>query len=326
MNLSTTVSIPKTEKIISATSNLFLIGSCFSENIGEKLSESNFRACINPFGTVFNPFSLSKLLDISSEKTTYEQSGIDTLDGRYFHYDFHSSLDGKSLDELRSNLNRSCHQAQKKLKTSDIVIITFGSSIVYHHTEIDKIVSNCHKVPGKYFDREILSSDEMVDQMNQTIINLQENNPNVNIILTVSPVRHTKEGLIDNSLSKARLVDLCHQLQNNIEGLFYFPSYEIMIDELRDYRYYDSDLIHPSKLAVDIIWERFTNQYFQESAVEKVKDFAKLNKAVYHRPFDNESDGYRQFCKKQLVEISILEKKYPDVDLRMYRDSFSVYL
>lgn len=298
MNLSTTVSIPPSEKIISSKSKLFLIGSCFSENIGKKLLGSNFDTCINPFGTVYNPVSLSRLLDISVNKNNYNESAIDQLGERYFHYDFHSSLDGKSLDELTSNINRSCNLARKKLSDAEVVIITFGSSIAYHHRKIDQLVSNCHKVPNKFFERKILTTEQMVNHMAQSIDNLKEHNPNLKIILTVSPVRHTKEGLIDNNLSKARLVDLCHQLKDSVEGLSYFPSYEIIIDELRDYRYYNNDLIHPSDLAVDIIWERFINHYFQNSAIEKIKDFNQLNKAVQHRPFDIQSDAFKQFCEK----------------------------
>lgn len=323
MNLSTIVSIPESEKIISSTSKIFLIGSCFSDNIGERFLDYNFMTSANPFGTVFNPISVSRLLDIAGQKIAYDRSGIEELDSRYFHYDYHSSLDGKSIDELNSNIVMANSRAQSGLQDSNVLIITFGTSIVYHHRALDKIVSNCHKVPSKYFERKILTTEEMKVPMQQSIDYLLKKNPNLQIILTVSPVRHTKEGLVDNNLSKSRLIDLCHQLKNEIEEVAYFPSYEIMMDELRDYRYYKSDLIHPSKLAVDIIWERFRDHYCQESALHKISDFTKLNRAVSHRPFDRESNGYRQFCKKQLEVISVLEKKYPEINFRMYRDAFA---
>lgn len=243
--------------------------------------------------------------------------------GRYFHYDFHTSFDSTSPDEVVRNLNKSIAETGAYLKKVNFLILTFGTSIVYKLKASNRIVSNCHKVPNQFFEKEFLTSEFMEATMLKLIGSIKQMNPTLNLILTVSPVRHTKEGLVENSLSKSRLVDLCHRLISDANDVSYFPSYEIMMDELRDYRYYKSDLIHPTDLAVDIIWTYYQNTYFDTKSIKKVLDIGNLNLARNHIPFNPLSADHQNFKHNQLEKIESLEAVYPEIDFSEFRDFFS---
>ena len=324
MNLNTLLRTPKSDIKINPQSRLLTIGSCFSDNIGNLLSSHQFSAMVNPFGTIFNPISLSKLLDRALHMDLVQAPGIDNHGERYFHYDFHSSFDASDPKVVVNNINDSIKSVSNYLNNTDILIITFGTSIAYRKLADDQLVSNCHKVPNKQFDRVFIPVTEMVLSISNAINQLTSKRPNLKIITTVSPVRHTKEGLVDNQRSKARLIEVCHQLCEKIPNLEYFPSYELMIDELRDYRFYNSDMIHPSPLAVEIIWERFMDTYFTDLAKNKVQDISKLNRSVNHRPFDIASEGHKRFCESQLKEINKLQELYPEISFEKYKQSFNL--
>ena len=322
MNLSTPLKTSKSEIEIDSQSKLLTMGSCFSDNIGNKLEAHQFNALVNPYGTVFNPISLSKLLDRSMNKTLIEIAEIDTHGERSFHYDFHSSFDSTNPDSVVSSINESINLTSEYINNTDILILTFGTSIAYRKLSDHELVSNCHKVPNKQFERIFIPIDEMVSTVSQSIEQFLHKRPNLRVVITVSPVRHTKEGLIDNLRSKSRLIETCHLLSEQFKTVEYFPSYEIMIDELRDYRYYDADMIHPSPLAVDMIWKTFMDTYFSEAAIRKVIDLDKLNRAANHRPFDSSSEGHKKFCLSQLKEIEKLQELYKEVDFEKYKEMF----
>lgn len=320
MNLSTPISIPKSEYVIDPRSNIMTIGSCFSEHMGNKLSIHQFACNSNPFGTVFNPCSIAHLLKLAKEESIIAPSEIEEHNGRFFHYDFHSSFDAVDPQSVVQNINNAISSVHSNIKQLDYLIITFGTSIGYHHIDQDRLVSNCHKVPNYQFRRMFLPDDVMHKIMLSAIESLREIRPSLKIILSVSPVRHTKEGLVDNGRSKAKLIHLCHSLVDSMDHTFYFPSYEIMMDELRDYRFYKPDMIHPSSQAVNIIWNRFVDTYFSKSSLEKKKDFEKLNLATNHIPFDPSSEGHQKFLKNQLSLISNLKVKYTEVDFSSYEE------
>lgn len=323
MNLTTPIHITQSNNQIESYSKIMTIGSCFSENIGSKLTESHFECLSNPFSTIFNPISIASLLSRSVRKQHFISEEIDHHNDRHFIYDLHSSYDSTEALQTLENSNKSIEIAHEYLSELDFLVITFGTSIGYRHIEQDRLVSNCHKVPNNQFERHFLEDKRMFDSVSTAINQLIETRPDLQIIFTVSPVRHTKEGLVDNNISKSKLVLLCQKLTNQFNQASYFPSYEIMMDELRGYRFYKEDMIHPTQQAVDIIWNRFQDVYFGIPANEKVKDLQKLIRSFNHRPFDSTSEGHKLFHKKQMEELERLIKKYPEVDLSKYRFYFS---
>lgn len=314
IKLSTPVTLPAQEDKIACRSKILTLGSCFSDNIGNLLKQHLFDTLVNPFGTVFNPISVAKVLKMALNKDELTASDLNVEGSRYFHYDFHSSFDNSVPKLVAEEINNAIYKVGECLPRLDFLVLTFGTSIVYKLKASDQIVSNCHKVPNSNFWKEFMSIDFMESNVIEVIDLIRTINPSLKIVLTVSPVRHIKEGLIGNSRSKSRLIDLCHRLVEGKEDITYFPAYEIMIDELRDYRYYKSDLIHPSNLAIDIIWSRFMEYYSDKSAIQKVKDIGELNAAMNHRPFDSNSEEHKKFKQNQLKKIDQYSKIYPEID------------
>lgn len=324
MNLSTPVNINKSEIEIQPHSTILTIGSCFSEHMGDKLLDHRFNCTSNPFSTVFNPLSIGSLLTKCIQNKQVNINEIEEHAGRFFHYDFHTSYDATDRESVLININKTIAEIHKRLESIDLVIVTFGTSIAYRHIEQDRLVANCHKVPNHQFRRQFINDDLMYQSIYSAVELLKSIRPSLHIIFTVSPVRHTKEGLVDNNRSKSKLIGLSHKLVDNIDHSSYFPSYEVMMDELRDYRFYKEDMIHPSSQAVDIIWNRFIETYFSEAAVEKVKDFSKLNQAMNHRPFDSDSEAHKKFIENQMMAISSLKAKYSEVNFSDYVAFFQI--
>ena len=323
LQFTTPVHVAKNESAIYCDSRILTLGSCFSDHIGNKLKRHFFHTDVNPFGTVFNPISIAELLNLVVGNKKMGLEDLNSVGERHFHYDFHTSFDNTEPQVVLENINNTLSLTREALPKTDFLIITFGTSIVYKLKSQDRIVSNCHKVPGFNFEKSFLDIDFMVKGFLRAIDSVKNVNPDIKIVLTVSPVRHTKEGLTENSLSKSRLIGLCHKLTKTVSNSSYFPSYEIMMDELRDYRYYKNDLIHPSDLAVDIIWSRFIDTFFDEKAVQKAEDMQKLLKASEHKPFDPQSEGHKNFKTSQLENIASYEKTYPEVDFRDLIQHFS---
>lgn len=322
IKLSTPVEIERSDQVILSNSKILTLGSCFSDHVGSRLLNHGFVTRVNPFGTIFNPISISKSLKYSIDNKRWTESELNVHSNRYFHYDYHTTYDDVQAKNVLEKINSSIGETHEFIKRADYIIITFGTSIVYKLNETDRIVSNCHKVPNKQFSKSFLSAEEMERTMFETVEMLRGINSQLNIILTVSPVRHTKEGILNNSRSKARLIELCHRLEAQIDNTSYFAAYEIMMDELRDYRFYKSDLIHPNELAVDIIWDRFKDTYFDQTALEKVKELVLLNNAMNHKPFDPNSKAHLDFKSSQLEKIQSIKLKYPETDFKKFEDFF----
>lgn len=323
LNFFTPISIPESGSKIGCATRILGLGSCFSDHIGQRMTSHCFDAMINPFGTIFNPMSMAKLMQMALSSEFVTSKDIEERQGRYFHYDFHSSLDRSNRDSTARAINEALEAVGNYLRTADFLILTFGTSIVHKLKSNGEVVSNCHKVASSNFDKALLSTDEMFDSLRTVIDSIRKENPGVKIILTVSPVRHTREGLVNNNRSKSRLIDLCHLLVEELPQVTYFPSYEIMMDELRDYRFYAADLIHPNQIAVDHIWSYFTTCFFDEKALNKLIDMASLIKARQHRPFDPDSDSHLKFKKAQLKKIVELSQSYPEVNFNDFRIYFS---
>lgn len=288
--------------LVGLKDRVFTIGSCFSDAIGQRLANHKFDTLVNPFGTVYNPVSIFNLLSDSA----IDKAKVVERHGHFFHFDFHSSLSAKSKAELLSEIDRIKENALKNLANTNILIVTFGTAWVYEHINFESIVANCHKVPQREFRKRLLGMKEMVEAIDAFIGKLKIVNPKIQLLLTVSPVRHIKDGLVDNHLSKSMLRVLCDFVTSSYDHDHYFPSYEIMIDDLRDYRYYKDDLIHPTPFAEDYIWDIFCETHMDSATRTFVHKWEQIRSAMAHRPFNPDSQNHQKFIRDQLNKLDQL--------------------
>lgn len=310
MNFRTNIKLLPATNQIDYASKIMLVGSCFSENIAQKLSYYKFNVFSNPFGILFNPIAIEKLIVNAVNQKVYNENDIFLLNDRWHCFDSHSQLSHNSKVQLLSNLNNGIGNTLKKIELATHVVITLGTAWVYRFIETDTIVGNCHKVPQKKFIKELLSVDDILGSLQKCCALIKEINPNCAIIFTVSPVRHLKDGFTENSLSKAHLISAIHQLIDVKKQLYYFPSYEIIIDDLRDYRFYAADMIHPNETAINYIWEIFVETWFSKNVLEIMAKVDSIQKALAHKPFNPTSQQHSDFLKTLQTKIQNLKEKY----------------
>ena len=308
MKFRTEIEVSSSKVRFNPGCRVVTIGSCLSVDIGNKFLENKFDASANPLGTVYNPISIHNQLLISIRNEKPEVSKYIQRNGTWFHYDFHSDWFGESKEELEEKLTLQLQDIHCKLKNCEFLIITYGTSWVFEETDLKSVVANCHKIPQSRFSKYIVTQKKILESFATLHQELQKINPGINIILTVSPVRHVKDTPELNSVSKSILRLACHTLSEQYDNVHYFPSYEIMIDDLRDYRFYAKDLIHPSEVAVDYIWEKFCDAYMSDEAKDFLKVWSKLRAAINHRPFHLESLAHQQFLKETLSKLELLNK------------------
>ena len=310
MKLQTQIPLKKeTRNAIDYNSKVLLLGSCFSENIGDKLSYYKFQSLQNPFGILFHPKAIENLITNAINEKEYSEKDLTFQNERWHCFDAHSSLSAADKNELLNNLNSTVSSTKKQLEEATHIVITLGTSWVYRFIETDKIVANCHKIPQKKFLKELLSVDEISESLEAILVLLKSINKNIQILFTVSPVRHLKDGFIENTQSKAHLISAIHNILNGGYA-FYFPSYEIMMDELRDYRFYAEDMIHPNKTAINYIWEKFVASWFSEDTLLTMKDVDVIQKGLSHRPFNENSVQHQQFLKNLEVKKETLKVQF----------------
>lgn len=308
MKFTLNFNIEPSENKINLQSNIVTNGSCFTDIVGNQLVANKFQTTVNPFGTIFNPVSIFKLLNQSLKNGEITQSHFLENDGVYFHYDYHSQNKSLSKNELEFQLEKLKNETKIKLEKADYLILTFGTAFVYQFLETKSYVANCHKMPANLFRKELIHVKHICQEFEHFYKKLKEQNPKIQIILTVSPVRHTKDGIPENQVSKSILRTTCHYLCIDFEGVTYFPAYEIMMDELRDYRFYETDMIHPNKVATDYIFERFSDTYFDENTKTFMQEWSKIQSDLNHKPFNEKSTQHQIFLKKllqKLEEISV---------------------
>ena len=314
MNLQTNVSIPKPEgPLLNYDSSIFLLGSCFSRNIGDQLNYFKFKSAQNPFGILFHPMAIENLIQKSMEEYSYSEKDIDLKNEVFFSFDAHSNLNGLDKQSVISNLNEALAKTRNLIMEASHIFITLGTAWVYRHLNTDKIVANCHKVPQKEFQKELLSVREIKDSLLNIIQLIQSVSPNCKIIFTVSPIRHVKNGLAENNRSKAHLIAAVHEVFGMQEQAFYFPSYEIQMDELRDYRFYDEDLIHPNKIAIQYIWERFQECWIDPSMKSILNEVDSIQKGLHHKTFNENSKAHQDFKLKLEQRIKDLQKRFSHI-------------
>lgn len=311
MNFRTQIPICKqSDNLIDYHSRLLLLGSCFSENIGGKLSYFKFQSEINPFGILFHPKAIETFLDRVTHKKLYTEDELVFHNEQYHCFDAHSCLSNANKNSLLNNLNSIIELTAKKISEATHVIITLGTAWVYEYNNTGKIVANCHKIPQKQFNKQLLS----VDQIKNSLINIEQQirsiKPKAQLIYTVSPVRHIKDGFVQNQQSKAHLLTAIHQVTNSTNEC-YFPSYEIMMDELRDYRFYKEDMIHPNQVAIDYVWSKFKDTWISESAYITMKEVEVIQKGLNHTAFNPDSDQHQQFLNNLEIKKENLLRDFP---------------
>ena len=311
MNFTTKIPIAKSDSPINYDSNIVSLGSCFAENMGEKFSYFKFQNVVNPFGIIFNPVSIEYLVSRVVINQKFTEQDIFFHNDLWHCFEVHSELSNSDKEIFLQNLNQILEQTNNQLTKSTHIIITYGTSWVYRNKSSQKIVANCHKVPQNQFDKEILSVETVSKSIQNTIDLIRKVNPNCLFIFTVSPVRHIKDGFVENQRSKAHLITAIQQILNP-KSLFlnYFPSYEIIMDELRDYRFYAEDMLHPSQIAIDYIWVRFFENHISEENHSTMEEVCSIQKGLAHRPFNPDSDSHQKFISSINNKIISLQKKF----------------
>ncbi len=342
MNLFTKVDLPAADFKIDYTSHLAFFGSCFADNISSLFAERKFNVLANPFGTVYNPISLASQVKAIADRKVFGEDDVfqDTrCDGLWHCWDAHSSLSASTREECIAKLNAGAKQAREFLQKADTVFITLGSAFVYYLKDGCKPVSNCHRQDPGLFERRMISVDEAANAICEIVENLRKiknqtriaspsarndvarftSDNTLRIVFTVSPIRHMGDGAHNNTLSKATLqlaVDKVVKCETEIAATTYFPSYEIVMDELRDYRFYADDMVHLSKTAEEYIFERMTETYCDSTTRENMAKVKKFLKMAYHRIQDESSPATQQLKKKTASQAAELEKQILGLSLR----------
>ena len=326
MNLYTKVDIPATNFKIDYSSRLAFFGSCFADNISAQFAERKFKVMANPFGTVYNPISLASQVKAIAEGKVFKDKDVfkdERCDGLWHCWSAHSSLSAHTREESIDKMNTATELARDFLQKADIVFVTLGTSFVYFLKGNGEPVSNCHRQDPNLFTRRMISVEEATDSIREIVASIRLLNPNTSIVLTVSPLRHMSDGAHNNTLSKATLQLAINEIVKRGSGIAasagasieYFPSYEIVMDELRDYRFYESDMVHLSRTAEEYIFERMADTYCSEITRGHIAKVEKFLKGARHRIQDESSPATQDFLKKINAQAAQLETEIPGLDL-----------
>ncbi|HMO60913.1 MAG TPA: GSCFA domain-containing protein [Ferruginibacter sp.] len=292
---------------------LFLIGSCFTENIGSKLRQLKFDVLENPNGILFNPASIATALDSYIHNTLYSEADLFYQNECWNSWQHHSRFSHPDKLQCLQGINQSQACAHVFLKQAHWLFITVGSAFVYQLQQ-GTMVANCHKVPLDKFEKKLLHPGEVYNMLHRTVQDIFEFNPALKIIFTISPVRHLRDGFVENNRSKATLIQAIHQLVDENEKLFYFPAYELVIDDLRDYRFYAEDMVHPNYAATNYVWEKFTTTCMDEPTQQLMKELQVIHAAKNHKPFNAASDAHKKFLQVNWNKVQLLHQQYPHIN------------
>lgn len=316
MEFRTEVKLPKGELSVRHTDRILLLGSCFAENIGQRLIENKFSCDVNPFGVLYNPLSIAQALKEIKTGKVYKEKDIFYHSGQWHSWMHHSSFSSFSQEECLKPINDRLKTASKKLAETNYLFLTLGTAYVYLLKETGQIVGNCHKLSESNFIRRLLTVEETVEHLSKSLQLLWTDCPSLRVLFSVSPIRHTKDGMHGNQLSKSVLLLAVHRLKELFaDRVFYFPSYELMMDELRDYRFYAEDMLHPSSLAVEYLWECFSSSYFSGKTCDIIREWKEVSKALNHKPFDEKSTQYKSFLMQIVLKMERIKEKYPYLDV-----------
>lgn len=310
MKFRTEVHFPESNLKIEPSHKIFSIGSCFATEIAAKLNSGQLQTLTNPFGTLFNPYSVNTALRRIYNAQNYTEQDLVKYDDEFLSLDHHTSFTSAFAHQTLERINTNIQLSNQFLQETDYAVITYGSSYVYEFLPKNRLVSNCHKIPQKFFNKRLLSHLELTDAIAESIQILKDiSSKNIQILVTVSPVRHSKDGFAENQLSKSKLITAIHEVLPTFENCTYLPVYEVMMDDLRDYRFYREDLIHPSAQAVQYIFEKFGAAWFSEATKNFIVENMKIKQALEHRPKNAKSPKYQQFLEDIQQKISVQQQK-----------------
>ncbi len=312
MKFRTELNAQQSELQISYKDSLLFLGSCFAENMSAYFQNARFTCTSNPFGTLYHPVSISNAIQIALDND-YECSLIETNE-LWTSYDVHSSLNRSTKETFLHNFKSTQNELKDHLRNAQFLFITLGTAHVYRHLKSDKIVANCHKIPAKEFKKELLSLGKITATLEQAIDTLRQVNPALNIVFTLSPVRYLRDGFEANQLSKSLLYVAIKECVAKHPQVSYFPSYEYVLDDLRDYRFYDNDLVHPNTAALDYVWEKLKATFFREETKQVLKRVEKINSRLKHKLFNPDTVSAKTFLKETNQLINGLQNDYPDID------------
>ncbi len=308
MELQTRLTPERAEYPVDYSSTIVLMGSCFAEHIGAKLEYYQFPTLANPLGIFFHPEAIATFLERMVQHKAYTNADVFEQQERWHCFEAHSRLSQNSREGLLNELNRQLEHSRTWLGTASHIFLTLGTAWGYRIKTTGQWVANCHKLPQKHFSKELLTVGETEDCLQRIVEGVRQLNPGAQLVFSVSPVRHLKDGFIENQRSKAHLISALHKRVAEGEAL-YFPAYELLMDELRDYRFYADDMVHPNTLAVDYIWERFCRAWISEAVSEVMQEVGEIRKGLAHRPFNPESSAHRTFLILILKDSSGLRKR-----------------
>lgn len=311
MKLQTEIPLQPEKNQIDYSSKIVLMGSCFTENIGAKFEYYKFQNFQNPFGVLFHPVAIEKLVTRAINDEVFTEADLINHNEQWHCFEVHSQHSSSNKKELLQTLNTQLKAFKNYLEKASHIIFTFGTAWVYRFIETDAIVANCHKIPQKKFLKELLTVEDVTAAIDNTLTLIKSINPTVTSIITVSPVRHIKDGFVENMQSKAHLLSGIHQAIDGKNQAFYFPSFEIMLDELRDYRFYNDDMLHPNKLAIAIIWDRFKHVWVASQTESQQKEIESIQSGLQHRPFNPSSEAHQKFQILLQKKIETLQKELP---------------
>ena len=313
-NFRTILPFESSEFKISHSDTLLSIGSCFSENIGERLLNYKFPIIVNPYGILFNPISIVQSLQQIIDNRKFSESDIFHHNDRWQSFYHHGRFSNIDKATCLNNINDAITTSNQQIQNLDYLILTLGTANVFVHKESNQIVANCHKVPNSEFERKRLNINEITAAFEPVFNQLKMINPKLKIIFTVSPVRHIRDGLVENQRSKSTLLLAIDELVKKYDFTSYFPSYELVLDDLRDYRFFKEDMIHPSKMAIDYIWDYFSKMYFSDKTSQITRQIDKIIQAKNHRPINPNAENHKLFINKQIEKITFLKSQFPKID------------
>jgi len=320
----TIVEIPKFSWETGYSKKNIFMGSCFTENVGNRMLNNKYDVDINPFGILYNPISVANGIQILLDNKEFTNSDLIQHGGLWHSFSHHGRFSSSDENQTLESINKQLKFSSEYLKNADFLFITFGTAWIFKFKSTGEVVSNCHKIPANQFERVRLSVDEIVELYQKLLNDIWKVNPSLKIIFTVSPIRHWKDGAVENQRSKATLLLAIEQIIENAKGACnYFPSYEIVMDELRDYRFYADDMLHISDFTIDHIWGKFENAFISDESQRISKEVLKIKAALNHRPFNKFTKEHLAFLKKQLSNLNLLEQKYSFVNLELEKQGFN---
>jgi hypothetical protein len=323
-SLMTYVDIPEIPFRLSYGSKLIFLGSCFADTIGKKMEELKFQVCHNPFGVLYNPASIAANLKLLLDKEIYTEKDIQFENELWFSFAHYTLFSDTKSQKCLEKINSSFKIAKNFIRSSDALVITLGTSWVYELISTGIVVANCHKLPSALFNRYFSTSEESAEILKNIILELRIINPDIKVIFTVSPIRHLKDGAIENQRSKAALILAIAKLQREIENVYYFPAYEIFMDELRDYRFYASDMLHPSEQAINYIWEKFASTFFIATDLDIIKNVEGILNSIKHRPRHVDTHSYASFIKSIINKINQLQNKHAFINFQSELENLNI--